>query len=944
MDHSPASVILEAVRLATESDVSRLGQLVSSYPQVLHLELILRILLSYLPETCEPANYIKTLHQLVSTHEESLYRSSTGSIYDFDSSNEFPEDEARRGVRTLHLIPLTHHLHRDELSLDPLSKFLLSRARRIDLETGSLPTIKELIEPFLDHSEYIRSWGVSTLLPLLRLDYEYYPERENNYTIAEFEKLSGRHGVDKILAEATYSWEKKEPVRFERDLRGIVGPWMYGEPVRKRRKISHQRTRSSSMSTAVQAEKGDHLAASDWQNWEPVSTWLLDLSRKDFSKAVEIYQKWGGPGDVDLGGWEPQRSRDRRKEEDDHQAATSYARVGLAMIYQSTQTSGDAYEWMSRLLDRNLVICEDSLDNLDRTTQLPSVDDCEIEAHFLDALSPASLHEERLLDLNNDLTRPNKSAWYFTYLVLSTARILRGLGHSLVPRQIAALSLWEGLEDQRKELRKLISALQASKGRNEQFWRDTREQLLWLRSWGTESKTNIGAQTTRSVGPLCRIDVVDLDIEMLKLILTTNHYKLAVQIYCSATDPPIPKDFVHSTMVEAAFASYDSASNGNMTRGGVKKAHDILLHFQPHFPESENVNRLLSLISATHSLSFYSLTLQHGVPFQPVNIRVHPDPLSLVAKVLDQNSRSYTKLDDLIEIGRNLVKGGLLKSFEGVADPQNLPEKRQLLLAERRITSMAITASLSGEDFDTAYSYIVNRLSLYETTTESSAQKSNGASSDSVAPEDDIIWRAAYQAGQAPLNMGSSRSDLRRLEQRMELLSQVLLLAPSSAIDEILKTWQTCEEQMNLRASQEAEEESRWDDGSAGKAVGVRTVPGGFTLEDVGPAYNASRPREAARSALNEEAPMGLFDVARGAASALSKSAFPLRGLKGAATTNSVKADMHQDSPLSPTFSDHTTGSGADGEGRVRKRDVVSNMVTGGLVSGIGWVLGAPKE
>jgi protein transport protein SEC39 len=32
----------------------------------------------------------------------------------------------------------------------------------------------------------------------------------------------------------------------------------------------------------------------------------------------------------------------------------------------------------------------------------------------------------------------------------------------------------------------------------------------------------------------------------------------------------------------------------------------------------------------------------------------------------------------------------------------------------------------------------------------------------------------------------------------------------------------------------------------------------------------------------------------------------------------------------------------ADGQQRTRKRDMISNAVTGGLVSGMSWVLGAP--
>ena len=305
---------------------------------------------------------------------------------------------------------------------------------------------------------------------------------------------------------------------------------------------------------------------------------------------------------------------------------------------------------------------------------------------------------------------------------------------------------------------------------------------------------------------------------------------------------------------------------------------------------------------------------------------MHSDPISLINKVLDQNSRSYTKLEDLLEIGHNLVKAGMFRSNGEKMDLIEYREERQLMITEQRIIAMAISASLAENDFDTAYSYIVNRLSLAES---SQTQQQNGqleSAGTAPRPENDITWRAAYQAGQAPLSMGSGQSELRRLEQRMELLSQALLLAPINAVGDILDAWRICEEEMNAKATEEIEVEKTWDD------RGSSTLPGNFTLEDV--TQPAQKPRDTTRNALNEEAPMGLFDVARGAASALSRSAFPLRSPQSGtvSVTSPAKA-----SPSSSIFSDQ---DGKEGEGRVRKRDMVSNMVTGGLVSGIGWVLG----
>lgn len=354
---------------------------------------------------------------------------------------------------------------------------------------------------------------------------------------------------------------------------------------------------------------------------------------------------------------------------------------------------------------------------------------------------------------------------------------------------------------------------------------------------------------------------------------------------------------------------------------------DRVIAFRSYFPNSESFSQVHALISATHAMSFYSLTLQHGVPFQPVNIRAHKDPIALVGKILDQNTHSYTKLDDLLEIGQNLASAGLTHSMQALSNPlkEETPELRGIYV-KRRITAMAIEASLAEGDFDTSYSYVINRLSPPDLSS-----SVPGSSDASLEMDDDISWRAAYEAGRHCPVKKKGPSTLRRLEQRMELLSQALLLAPSSALSEVLIVWRQCEEEMTSLIAREAKEEERWDD------KGDRRVPGAFS-GDSSPIIQKAR--EPNRAALNEEAPMGLFDVARGAAAALSKNAFPLRSGQNSGAATPLRASRDRGLSLASGGSESGNPSGIDSEGRVRKRDMVSNMVTGGLASGIGWVIG----
>ncbi len=322
-----------------------------------------------------------------------------------------------------------------------------------------------------------------------------------------------------------------------------------------------------------------------------------------------------------------------------------------------------------------------------------------------------------------------------------------------------------------------------------------------------------------------------------------------------------------------------------------------------------------------------------------MTIRVHSDPIALLGKVLEQNRRCYTKLDDLLAIGRNLVAAGLITAKPDDIEDGPAPSEDDLIRkVERRITSMTIEAALAEDDLETAHRYVLERLPVDTTETDqdvSTSHEQNMARASRL--DDDISWRAAFQAGRykptTPLSRSStaralaSASSIRSLEMRLELLSHALLLAPAAALAGILAAWQQCDEELQAAVAREADEEEQWDDHVH------RKMTGQFIDSSAG-----SSSAHLLTAGGDDDGPMGLFDVARGAAAALSKTAFPLRGSMGSgrglalgASQDDVRSTHSQES--------HEMGE----EGRVRKRDQLSNMVTGGLASGIGWVLGASR-
>ena len=885
-----ALTILEAVRLTSEGDIPALQQLLLS--GILKSNLILRILLTFLPEGTDPNNYIKLLKNLP---HDSFHRPLD---YTKHPQLDISADEACNQVHRLRLTPLALPQYVVEQT-DPLTLFLIHQAYKIEADTGSLTDVVQLLEPFVETSDVLRTWMISSLLPPLRFNYEYYPHSDTPLTLDILERLGNQNAIQTLLSKAAQKTTHEERVEVGRDLRGLVGPWMYGETSRKRRKLDQRGERAGLLSLTSPSQASVPSEGRVDDAWSYVNEWIFDLGTRDFSRAVDGFVQWNGPGDVDYGSWGEQLES---MAPDD--LSRDYAQAGLAVVYCTDQASMETMIGSHRILLKTA-----SLMNLDEPPDLKRSNEpipSGIPAEFFGSLSRTCLLHNALLQPQNPLTAPNMYSVSLLNLILSSVYKLLNLGNVKPIKDAAHLCLFGTDHEQMTELRRTLYKLKLEKMDNA-VWISVRKQLLWLQDWEKQP----GSSTAEPRGVFSKISKAELENEILRAVLDGGCYNLALEIYCKEGVMPLSRDRVENTALSAALALYDAASNGNRTRGGVRKASEIISTFHGYFPSSERFAQTAALLSATHAMSFYSLSLQRGVPFQPVNIRAHKDPISLIGKILDQNPRSYTHLDDLLEIGQNLVGAGLSQTEQ--ANPGWVSSEDPEVNARRRITRMAIEAALAEDDFDTAYSYVVNRLS------------SGGHSPEGTIPEtrDDLSWRAAFATGRYPLS-SSDGSAMRRLDQRMEVLAQALLLAPPSALSEILQVWQQCELQLTDLIAKDAAEDETWD-----KKTGQ--VPGGFSIDD---SQRMPKARDPVRSALQEEAPMGLFEVARGAASALSKNAF-LRGPQKSglpATTRNRSVDS-----MEGCGSD---GGGTEETGRLRKRDMVSNMVTGGLASGIGWVIG----
>lgn len=306
--------------------------------------------------------------------------------------------------------------------------------------------------------------------------------------------------------------------------------------------------------------------------------------------------------------------------------------------------------------------------------------------------------------------------------------------------------------------------------------------------------------------------------------------------------------------------------------------------------------------------------------------------MSIIGKILEQNPKSYTRIQDLLDLGDRMVKAGLTyKAKPGHIVPQQ-EDAEQLSLVERRITALCIDAALTEDDFETAFSYVVNRLS-----------------SNTPCITDEYSWKAALQAGKyirtartlrpTHLGTGSANVEIRHLEQRIECLATALRIAPPPTLQEILNAFRRAEEGLDAAIKAETEQEDAWD--AAGDSI--QGMPGGFntttTASHAGTKSAAPQPRRHQ----TEDAPMSLFDLSRASVLSAQKNFSALSSLQR--TVSSTSSQQSQSQQGRSSLDQSTISAGSDGEDhpkRARKRDQLREAAMGTLVSGVGWLINAP--
>ncbi|ERS99211.1 protein transport protein [Sporothrix schenckii 1099-18] len=838
---SPSKVVLLAAQFTATGDIASLASLAAGHGDALRKKLVLRLLLTYLPSHLTTEEYLPLLQSLESADYSCFF-----PLQEIDTSSvqSLSDEQAAKKVRKLRLQPLSlpgaasslasssearGETEEAEEPEDPLAVFLIQRAYAVDDGSGALPELPALLAPFLSRSYFLRTWTISVLLPLLRRNCEYYPDAPLQQTLANFEHLPDRLAVARLLSN---TGSHEDTLHFVgRDLRGLIGPWLYSDRRWTKRRRGSESSSSGAVSSAEtggedkgkSASEANGLQSSLCPGWEEVLQWLTAHAAKSWRVAARAIEQWDGPSDADLGGFGTMWLDDREQEYLEYR----YARAALACVYLLPESSEEAMAAAHAIVGKIIgLLDQDPLPALPTDLSLLSPVSTDTDVGTLLTPKNAVYLRNDLLSEANVLTKPSRTATKLLHALVLSASLLNKMGASCTIRRAGELAVLQNEREQKTEAANAIHWVATNGTRNDdRYWIKARNEILWLRDWGADDEgggTDDHAQSTGS-GVFGQVKREFIEVEFLKALLTNTRYFLARSLYEDSPDHPLSNDLVQDTVLAAALNAYDNASNPNRTRGGLKKCDEIIHTFPLTVEKSlPATRRAEALMAATHGLCDYRLVLKQGEPFTPVVLRVHTDPLSILGKVLEQNPRSYTNIQALLKIASDIVDAGLTvrdKAGQPALTPEQAPLQRAL--AERRVTAMCIDAALTEDDFETAYSYVMSRLANDDELPK--AQGVNASSSYGGAPSADTwSWRAALEAGKyrrtertvRPTHLGTASANLqiRHLEQRIECLATALRVAPPDTLQEILNAYRRCEEELEAAVKAEDEQETAWDD------------------------------------------------------------------------------------------------------------------------------------
>ncbi|RVD89145.1 uncharacterized protein DFL_000164 [Arthrobotrys flagrans] len=666
---SSSRALLLSLHFASRCDIATLRKLIVAYPAVFRRDVVLEVILRFVPESTAVGIYAGLVKEVV-REGGLLSDGGEGGKVDGGFVKDVNEASAKK-----------------------------------TLEGVGFPggIVRELVGEFGDDDGMLTEWGLGILGVVERLVFTAVEgTRGGLIGIEEFENLDGREGVSLILDRMVRDGDVSDGMRVLADY--------------------------------IRYKRGGK------KFWGCVYEWM---SRQEFGVLWRVVNEWDGPVEDGEGYFTMLMGR-------------CYSSGGLS-------SGGDIVEWM---LDVVYKIAGSV------GVELNHVGSQEVEEfveRYLNSTGAGGGHE---WDMGELVVHTAPSLKLLEQLIASV-RMFRVFPLGLTVKEVMRMRFWGSKGDQLGLLKRGLGGNGGGKGRNENWYKEVRSTCEYLR--GTS-------------GVFGRLEAGEVEVEVLRDMLAAGKFMAVTTTYVTPKGKPsLPPEVVEKAVIHTVGDFYDNATNGNKMRGGMKNASNALAILFPNHSKSVPLRRLSKLIEATHALSEYSLTLTPGVPLKPVQIRLFPDPVELISRVLQSNPKAYLQLNSLVKIAQDLVYGVSKPHHDEEETEGGEMTKEEIAAVKRRVVGMCVEAALAEDDFETAFSYVVNKLvpgyqnlRAFSPTTPTTAFTGNNT---------DTAWQAALQAGRyrSPTMLAESMEGvatakgIEQVTKRMEVLSQALVICPGEA-------------------------------------------------------------------------------------------------------------------------------------------------------------------
>lgn len=515
-DITPAKAILLAVKAAAAADVATLRILIATCSKTLN-PIFLRILLTYLPESLESSEYV----QLLVDYESGPPPNAGIPPLDQSPLQGISEAQAAQEVRKLRLLKLRAEKCPDAPE-DDLALFLLHRAYRIDQETGLITQLPELIGPFLDRSEYLQRWMLGTVLPVLRLNYEYHPSPKCTQSLDWFEGLYTSGAVEFLLSRTLRPQGAGVGRNLDivPDVRGLTGPWLYGYNQWKRRKVSGSEMAAqtieplSSPTAKTQKKK--------YGDWDALFAWILHQASTQHSAIAELLEQWHDARDVDLGGYGVAKAL--LSDDDAEQINAHYAHCTVSSAFRIPERT------LPALSDAHRILMKAS-----ERVGLGPIPTLQASAALLAPVFEFTEEDrsikEQVMDLiiylrNEEcqFSKPTHHTVHFVHALLtSTYLLLRSTETSPTIEQTAQLLVLDDPFRQKALLMEFLNGIVTSGG-DDKLWLRRRNEILWLHDWGLQPHLEPASESAnhKGRGPFGLLPLAELHQQFLRTLIYTS--------------------------------------------------------------------------------------------------------------------------------------------------------------------------------------------------------------------------------------------------------------------------------------------------------------------------------------------------------------------------------------------------------------------------------------